>query len=129
MEERENPQPPIFDIRNGSREILSLIAEKWTMLVLYALTFGVKRHGELKREIPGISQKMLTQTLRNLERDGLVKRIAYEERPPRVEYALTPLGEMLGELLKNICVWSEQHYDKILAAREHYERKLVSNAV
>jgi DNA-binding HxlR family transcriptional regulator len=125
MEERANTQT-LFDIRYGSREILSLIAEKWTILVLYALSYGAKRHGELRREIPGISQKMLTQTLRSLERDGLVERKAYDEKPPRVEYTLTPLGEMLGELLKNICVWSEQHYDKILAARERYDHKLVA---
>lgn len=127
MEESENAT--LFDLRYGSREILSLIAEKWTILVLYALAFGVKRHGELKREITGISQKMLTQTLRNLERDGLVERKAYNEMPPRVEYTLTPLGETLSELLKNVCTWSEQHYDKILAARERYERKLVVDAV
>ncbi len=129
MEEQEGSQPTIFDIRYGSREVLGLMAEKWTLLVLSALVYGVKRHGELKRELRGISQKMLTQTLRNLERDGLVERNAYPTIPPRVEYTLTPLGETFGELLKGVCTWAEEHYDQILLAREQYERKLMSDAV
>ena len=129
MEEQERAQLTIFDMRYGSREVLSLMAEKWTILVLSALAYGVKRHGELKREIEGISQKMLTQTLRNLERDGLVQRIAYPTTPPRVEYTLTPLGETFGELLKGICTWAEEHYDQIQQAREQYEHKPVVDAV
>ena len=129
MEEQESSQPTIFDMRYGSREVLSLMAEKWTILVLSALVYGVKRHGELKREIQGISQKMLTQTLRSLERDGLVERKAYPTTPPRVEYTLTPLGATFGELLKGVCAWAEEHYDQILLAREQYERKPVPDAV
>ncbi len=129
MEEQGNARLTIFDMRYGSREVLSLMAEKWTVLVLSALVYGVKRHGELKREIQGISQKMLTQTLRNLERDGLVERRAYPTTPPRVEYTLTPLGETFGELLKGICTWAEEHYDQIRQAREQYERKPVVNVV
>ncbi len=129
MEELEISQPTIFDMRYGSREVLSLMAEKWTILVLSALAYGVKRHGELRREIQGISQKMLTQTLRNLERDGLVERKAYPTTPPRVEYTLTPLGETFGELLKGICTWAEEYYDQIQLAREQYERKLVPDTV
>lgn len=129
MAEQENFQPTIFDMRYGSREVLSLMAEKWTILVLSALVYGVKRHGELKREVHGISQKMLTQTLRNLERDGLVERKAYPTTPPRVEYALTPLGETFGKLLKGICAWAEENYDQIKLAREQYERKLVPDVV
>ncbi len=129
MAEQENFQQTIFDMRYGSREVLSLMAEKWTILVLSALVYGVKRHGELKREIHGISQKMLTQTLRNLERDGLVERKAYQITPPHVEYTLTPLGETFGELLKGICTWAEEYYDQIQLAREKYERKPLPDAV
>ena len=129
MEEQERAQLTIFDMRYGSREVLSLMAEKWTILVLSALAYGVKRHGELKREIEGISQKMLTQTLRNLARDGLVERKAYPTTPPRVEYTLTPLGETFGELLKGICTWAEEHYDQIRQAREQYEHKPVADVV
>jgi DNA-binding HxlR family transcriptional regulator len=92
---KEYSHPTVFDSQYGSRQVLDLLAEKWTTHILYALAFGVKRHGELKREIKGISQKMLTRTLRNLERDGLVKRTVYHVVPPRVEDALTPLGETL----------------------------------
>src|SRR5258708_34695463 len=103
VETKEYSQPTVFDSKYGSRQVLDLLAEKWTALVLYALAFGVKRHGELKREIKGISQKMLTRTLRNLERDGLVKRTVYHVVPPRVEDAPTALGQPLGELPKDTC--------------------------
>ena len=106
VETKQYSHPTVFDSKYGSRQVLDLLAEKWTALILYALAFGVKRHGELKREIKGISQKMLTRTLRNLERDGLVKRTVYHIVPPRVEYALTPLGETFSELLKDICTWA-----------------------
>ena len=123
METKEDAPPTLFDAQYGSRQMLDLLAEKWTTLVLYALAFGVKRHGELKREIQGISQKMLTRTLRNLERDGLVKRTVYHVVPPRVEYALTPLGETFSQLLKDICMWAETHYAEIEDARAGYDRK------
>lgn len=129
MEELEDAQLTLFDIRYGSRQVLELMAEKWTILVLSALVYGVKRHGELKREIQGISQKMLTQTLRNLERDGLVERKAYPTTPPRVEYTLTPLGETFGELLKGICTWAEKYYAEIERARTQYEHKPIPDAV
>jgi DNA-binding HxlR family transcriptional regulator len=103
--------------------MLDLLAEKWTTHVLYALAFGVKRHGELKREIKGISQKMLTRTLRNVERDGLVKRTVYHVVPPRVEYALTPLGQTLTELLKEICTWADTHFAEIEEARIDYDHR------
>ncbi len=83
-----------------------------------ALSFGIGRHGQLKRKIGGISQKMLTQTLRALERDGIVKRRVYPVIPPRVEYRLTPLGRTLLDPLKAICRWSETHLPQVHAARE-----------
>ena len=123
METKHSSHPTVFDAQYGSRQVLDLLAEKWTTLVLYALAFGVKRHSELKREIEGISQKMLTRTLRNLERDGLVKRTVYPVVPPRVEYALTPLGETLSELLTEICTWAETHFADIEDARVAYDHK------
>ena len=88
METKELSQPTVFDLMYGSRQVLDLVSEKWTAFVLYALAFGVKRHGELKREIKGISQKMLTRALRKLERDGLVERTVYHIVPPRKECLL-----------------------------------------
>ena len=87
------------------------------MLVIYALSNQVRRHGDLKRRIGGISQKMLTQTLRSLERDGLVTRSVYDVVPPRVEYALTPLGKTLLEPLRAICRWAENHLPHVKSAR------------
>ena len=122
VQTKEDLPPTVFDSQYGSRQVLDLLSEKWTAHVLYALAFGVKRHGEIKREIKGISQKMLTRTLRNLERDGLVKRTVYHIVPPRVEYALTPLGETFSELLKEICTWAETHFAEIEDARVDYDR-------
>src|SRR5256886_17208434 len=103
METKHYTHATVFDSQYGSRQVLDRLAEKWTALVLYALASGVRRHGELKREIKGISQKMLARTRRNLERDGRVKRTVCHVVPSRVEYALTPLGETLSEVLKDIC--------------------------
>jgi DNA-binding HxlR family transcriptional regulator len=123
MQTKQDAPPTVFDLQYGSRQVLDLLAEKWTAHVLYALAFGVKRHGELKREISGISQNMLTRTLRNVERDGLVKRTVYHVVPPRVEYALTPLGQTLTELLKEVCTWAQTHFAEIEAARGEYDQQ------
>jgi len=105
------------------RQALELISDRWSMIVVKALAEGIKRYGELHRGIDGISQKMLTQTLRSLERDGLVRRTVYPVVPPRVEYELTPLGQSLTEPIAAIGAWAEQHMDEILRARrEHDER-------
>ncbi len=103
------------------RQALELIADRWTMIVIKALADGRKRYGELHRNIEGISQKMLTQTLRSLERDGLVERTVYPVVPPRVEYALTPLGECLTEPLAAISAWAERHMSEIAEARRRYD--------
>ena len=89
------PRRQIVDVQ----DILTSICTKWGLLVLYELSKGAKRHGELNRAIGGVSQKMLTQTLRTLERDRLVRRTIYPIVPPRVDYALTPLGKTLMEPL------------------------------
>lgn len=98
-------------------EILTTICDKWALLILYQLSHGTKRHGELQRAIPGVSQKMLTQTLRKLARDRLVRRTVYPVVPPRVEYALTPLGETITEPLSSLYTWTEDHVKEILQAR------------
>ena len=111
-------KPNVFSEQCFSRQLLDLIANKWTALIIYALAAGTKRHSQLKREIGGISQKMLTQTLRRLERDGLVMRTVYAEVPPIVEYELTQLGETVLVPLRDMCAWAEQHRDQIQALRE-----------
>lgn len=105
-----------------TRLVLNRIADKWTVLVVILLESDVKRFSQLRREIEGISQKMLTQTLRGLERDGLVTRKVYAAVPPHVEYALTPLGHTLKGLLYQIKTWSETNIDEVLAAQKRYDK-------
>lgn len=114
-------KPNVFSAKCRSQEVLDLIADKWTALIIYALAQGTKRYSELQREIGGVSQKMLTQTLRSLERDGLVERQVYAVVPPKVEYSLTPLGRTLIEPLRAICKWAEQHLHKLEAARSSHD--------
>ena len=104
-----------------SREVLNMIADKWTVMVIYALSKGTTRHGKLLRSISGISQKMLTQTLRQLEASGLVQRTVYPVVPPKVEYALTTLGTSLLEPVTAIKEWAEDHMEEIIVAQEHFE--------
>ena len=104
-----------------AREMLGRVADAWTLLVIDALESGEKRFGQLRREIEGISQKMLTHTLRQLERDGLVTRTVHPVVPPRVDYRLTPLGESLGEAVCGIWLWVEANLEKVQAARGAYD--------
>jgi DNA-binding HxlR family transcriptional regulator len=106
-----------------TRQALDRIADKWTALVVGLLAERPHRFGELRRAVDGISQKMLTQTLRSLERDGLVDRRAYPTVPVTVEYSLTPLGLTLTEPLAAIRAWAEEHIEAVLAARERYEAR------
>ena len=101
------------------RNVLSRIGDKWSMLVLFTLEqHNPMRFGDLRRNIPDISQKMLTSTLRKLEQDGLLSRKVYPEVPPRVEYALTPRGESLMPHLTALIGWAEENFDAILEDRE-----------
>ena len=100
-----------------SRLVLDRIADKWTALIIQVLASGTMRYAALQREIGGISQKMLTQTLRSLERDGLVQRKVHPVIPPKVEYALTRLGRTLIEPLHGLCRWSEKHLAELQANR------------
>lgn len=113
----------VWDDRCGAQQVLDLIANKWTALVIHALEKDVRRYSELQRIIGGISQKMLTQTLRSLEREGLLARKIYPVVPPRVEYQLTPLGRTLLEPLKALCRWAEQHLPELTAARKRHQRE------
>ncbi|HEU0054319.1 MAG TPA: helix-turn-helix domain-containing protein [Longimicrobium sp.] len=103
-----------------SRQVLDLVADKWSVIVMYVLARGRRRFGELQRAVGGVSQKMLTQTLRGLERDGLVERKVFPVVPPRVEYSLSPLGETLVEPLSALCRWAEEHLWEVERARQEY---------
>jgi DNA-binding HxlR family transcriptional regulator len=106
-----------------SHTVLEVLANKWAHLIICALLPGAVRFGELSRKIEGITPKMLTQTLRALERDGLIQRTFFPVIPPRVEYQLTDLGQELVELLSAILQWSERHVPEILKARERANAK------
>ena len=110
--------PSVLDPRCPSRLVLDRIADKWTALIIQILAGGTMRYAALQREIGGISQKMLTQTLRSLERDGLVQRTVHPVVPPKVEYSLTKLGRTLIEPLQGLCRWSEKHLGELQAHRE-----------
>lgn len=105
------------------RQILDRIADKWSLLVIALLDQRSLRFTELKRKIDGVSQRMLTRTLRHLERDGLVERTVYPTVPPRVDYALTPMGVSLHATIKALVVWTEGHQNAIASARAAYDRR------
>lgn len=107
----------VMDAQCPSRLVLERIADKWTALIIQLLSKKTMRYAELQREIGGISQKMLTQTLRSLERDGLVDRKVYPVVPPKVEYSLSRLGRTLIEPLRALCRWSEKHLPELQANR------------
>jgi DNA-binding HxlR family transcriptional regulator len=123
METNDNIWGDVYADNCPTRQILDRISDKWTALVIGLLEGQTLRFSELRRCIGGISQKMLTQTLRNLERDGLVTRTVYAEVPPRVEYTLTPLGETLVEPLKIIRQWAEIHIGAVVVAQSEYDKQ------
>ena len=105
------------------RMILDRIADKWSLLVIYVLADGVRRFTELRREIDGISQRMLTLTLRQLEREGLVRRTVFAVVPPRVDNELTPLGSTLLDTIQALVAWAGKHGHEIAAARAAYDAR------
>jgi DNA-binding HxlR family transcriptional regulator len=113
-------KPSVFDPECSARDALGLIASKWSILVLTALADGPMRNGALLRKIGGVSQKMLTQTLRDLECNGLVARKTLESVPPHVEYRLTSLGRSLSRALQGLDRWAERNFPQLDAARERY---------
>lgn len=111
------------------RQILDRVADKWSLLVIALLDQRSLRFTELKRKIDGVSQRMLTRTLRHLERDGLVERTVYPTVPPRVDYALTPLGASLHTTIKALVTWTEGHQNEIASARNAYDRRAAEDAL
>ncbi|HEY3867836.1 MAG TPA: helix-turn-helix domain-containing protein [Actinocrinis sp.] len=99
------------------RQLLDRVGDKWSTLVVAVLDDGPLRYTDLQRQIPGISQRMLTHTLQHLQQDGLITRTAYAEVPPRVEYALAPLGRGLHEIVRQLIDWAAEHHDEIRAHR------------
>jgi DNA-binding HxlR family transcriptional regulator len=120
---RADRDPFQWDVREDCqvRQILDRIADKWSLLVIALLEERTLRFGELGREIDGISKRMLTVTLRNLERDGLVRRTVHPEVPPRVEYELTALGRTLLGTTQALVAWTEEHQEQIAKARQEFE--------
>jgi|SRR5579862_6208213 len=103
------------------RDLLDRLADKWSLLVVELLGDGTKRFTQLRRQIDGISQRMLTLTLRRLERDGLVERTVHAVVPPQVDYTLTPLGATLLDAVGPLVAWTRQHRDEIAGARARYD--------
>jgi DNA-binding HxlR family transcriptional regulator len=103
------------------RDVLDSVGGKWTSLMILGLADGPRRFSQLRRFIPDISQRMLTQTLRDLQRDGYITRTVYPTQPPSVEYALTPLGQSFLALLRSLVHWSTENHDAIRAARAVYD--------
>ncbi|MFI0453386.1 winged helix-turn-helix transcriptional regulator [Actinomadura sp. 6N118] len=103
------------------RQILDRVADKWSLLVIALLDRRSLRFTELRRKIDGISQRMLTVTLRQLERDGLISRTVHPVVPPRVDYELTPLGATLHDTIRSLVSWTEQHQNEIATARAAYD--------
>ena len=109
----------------GLEASLEVIRGKWPVLILWGLRNEARRFGELRRQIPGISEKMLIQHLKEMEADGIVTRKDYREVPPRVEYALTSFGHSLREALAPLCEWGEKHMKRIEASQEEQEERRV----
>ncbi|HEX6446621.1 MAG TPA: helix-turn-helix domain-containing protein [Streptosporangiales bacterium] len=110
-----------------ARKLLDRISDKWVSLLLNALAAGPRRYSDLSRTVAGASEKMLTQTLRSLERDGLVSRTVTPAVPVRVDYALTPLGVSLLPVMRAIIDWAETHIEQVVAARDSYDGRRVGD--
>ncbi|MGF0311786.1 winged helix-turn-helix transcriptional regulator [Rhodococcus sp. IEGM1428] len=117
-----------FLVTCSSRQLLSRLADKWVTLVLCALMDGRARHSVLARRITGVSQKMLTQTLRNLERDGLVERTVTPTVPLTVEYELTALGASLVNVFLQLKNWADENMDDVARAREDFDARVAHSA-
>lgn len=107
-----------FDPNCPTRLVLDRIGDRWTVLILLTLRDGPRRFTELRTGVPGVTPKVLTQTLRAMARDGLLTRHVYAEVPPRVEYRLTELGRSLQTPVRAITDWAEEHVDAVMAARQ-----------
>ena len=113
-------EPYVFDQPCAIRDVLDRIGDRWSLLVLAALSDGTLRFSELARAIGDVSKQMLSRTLKHLEQDGLVRRTIYPEVPPRVEYELTDLGRSFLAPLKGLVDWANEHHRAICESREEY---------
>jgi DNA-binding HxlR family transcriptional regulator len=113
----------VYDPNCPTRTVLDRISDKWTALVVLVLLDGSCRFGQLRERIGGVAPKVLSETLRRLERDGILTRTAFDESPPRVQYELTPLGRSLEEPMRAIAEWAEEHVGGIIAARGRYDQR------
>ena len=118
----------VFNPACPAREILEQPSEKWSLLLLHLLSAGPRRTADLRRDIGGVSEKMLIQTLRKLERNGFVERRAYPEVPPRVDYRLTELGQALAPVVRQFDLWIEQQIPQVLAARQQFDARASGDA-
>jgi DNA-binding HxlR family transcriptional regulator len=118
-----NPPWDVMMATCPSRTSLAKIANKWTAMIVIALDGGPLRFGALREAVDGISGKVLTDTLRDLERDGVLSRTMYNEMPPRVEYELTHLGQSLRQPLIALGRWAEEHIEDVLRARQAYDQR------
>lgn len=113
----------VFDQDCASHQAIARLADKWTLLIIYALAQGTKRYSELQRQIRGISPKMLTQTLRSLEEHGYAEREIFPEVPPRVEYSLTELGVTFLQPLAVFFEWAQEHQEELIRIRARNTRR------
>jgi DNA-binding HxlR family transcriptional regulator len=120
---------PHPDLCTAAKELFLRIGDKWTLVVIGVLWDGSHRFSEIRRTVPGLSQRMLTLTLRDLERDGLVTRTVTPTAPPRVDYALTALGRSLGERVRLLADWAFEHHDTVTAARAAYPVPVASTGL
>ncbi len=121
--------PNVLNEMCPSRQTLEIIADKWATLVLVSIARGINRHNRMLREIGGISKKMLAQTLRKLEQNGIINRKVYPVVPPMVEYTLTPIGKELMEPISMLGTWAEKNSEAVQKARETYEERENSYAL
>lgn len=116
--------PNVYEQNCPTRMVLDHIADKWTALILWKLSKGAVRFNQLRRDIEGISQKVLSQTLKQLERDGLIDRRAFATVPVTVEYSLTDLGHTLAEKMATLSLWAQDHIDRVLDAQAKYDAQM-----
>ncbi|MCR0981571.1 winged helix-turn-helix transcriptional regulator [Roseomonas populi] len=121
-------QPDAYNPACATRLVLDRIADKWAVLILGLLAGRPTRFNAIRRAVPGLSQKVLAETLRRLERDGLLTRTAFATVPVTVEYALTPLGETLAETVDALRVWAETHIVAVQAAQRAYDARIADQA-
>lgn len=112
----------VYDNEYPARRLLDVVGNRWTPIVIFILGRGTKRYGEMQRHLPDISKKMLTQTLRALEEDGLLKRTVYAQVPPRVDYELTALGRVYLEPVTALCRWATKHIKELEVVESNRER-------